>query len=43
MARIGTLSFGGMVLFALMVPVLNIVIPPIAVISATIYRNKLAS
>jgi len=40
--RIGALSFGGMVLFALMVPVLNIVIPPIAVISATLYRNKLA-
>jgi len=40
--RIGALSFGGMVLFALMVPLLNIVIPPIAVISATIYRNKLA-
>ena len=40
--RIGALSFGGMVLFALMIPVLNIFIPPIAVISATIYRNKLA-
>ena len=40
--RIGSLSFGGMVLFALMIPVVNIVIPPIAVISATIYRNKLA-
>jgi len=40
--RIGALSFGGMVLFALMIPVLNIVIPPIAVISATIYRQGLA-
>ncbi len=40
--RIGTLSFGGLVLFALMIPVLNIVIPPIAVISAVIYRQKLA-
>lgn len=41
--RIGTLSFGGMLLFALMIPVLNIFIPPIAVISATIYRNKIAA
>lgn len=40
--RIGALSFGGMLLFALMIPVLNIFIPPIAVISATIYRNKIA-
>ena len=40
--RLGALSFGGMVLFALMIPVLNIVIPPIAVISATIYRQRLA-
>ena len=40
--RIGALSFGGMVLFALMIPVLNIFIPPIAVISATIYRQNLA-
>jgi CysZ protein len=39
--RIGALSFGGIVLFALMVPVLNIVIPPIAVVSAVIYRQKL--
>ena len=41
--RIGALSFGGMLLFALMIPVLNIFIPPIAVISATIYRNKIAA
>lgn len=40
--RLGALSFGGIVLFALMIPVLNIVIPPIAVISATIYRRRLA-
>ena len=40
--RIGALSFGGIILFALMIPVLNIVIPPIAVISATIYRQGLA-
>lgn len=40
--RVGALSFGGMVLFALMIPVLNIFIPPIAVISATVYRQKLS-
>ena len=40
--RVGALSFGGMVIFALMIPVLNIFIPPIAVISATIYRQALA-
>ena len=39
--RIGVLSFGGMVLFALMIPILNIFIPPMAVISATVYRQKL--
>ncbi|NOR79254.1 MAG: sulfate transporter CysZ [Methyloprofundus sp.] len=39
--RIGALSFGGIILFVLMIPVLNIVIPPIAVISATIYRQGL--
>ena len=40
--RVGALSFGAMILFALMIPVLNIFIPPIAVISATIYRQNLA-
>ncbi len=40
--RIGALSFGGVVLACLMIPVLNVVIPPIAVISATIYRERLA-
>lgn len=39
--RIGALSFGGIVLLGLMIPLLNIVIPPIAVISATLYRQKL--
>lgn len=41
--RIGALSFGGIVLLVLAIPVLNIVMPPIAVISATIYRDKLAA
>ena len=40
--RIGALSFGGLILLGLMIPVLNIIIPPIAVISATIYRRNLA-
>jgi CysZ protein len=39
--RIGALSFGGIVLLVLTIPVLNIVMPPLAVISATIYRDKL--
>jgi len=39
--RMGALSFGGMVLFALMIPVVNIFVPPIAVISATVYRQRL--
>jgi len=39
--RVGALSFGGIVLFGLMIPVLNIFIPPIAVISATIYRQSI--
>jgi len=40
--RIGALSFGGLVLVGLMVPVINIFIPPMAVISATVYRQVLA-
>lgn len=40
--RVGALSFGGIVLLGLTVPILNILVPPIAVISATIYRQKLA-
>jgi len=39
--RVGALSFGGIVLLGLAVPVINMIMPPIAVISATIYRNKL--
>ncbi len=40
--RIGALSFGGIVLIGLTIPILNILVPPTAVISATIYRQKLA-
>lgn len=40
--RLGALSFGGIVLLALTIPLLNILVPPLAVISATIYRDKLA-
>jgi len=39
--RIGALSFGGVVLLVITIPVLNIVVPPIAVIAATVYRQKL--
>jgi len=35
--RIGALSLGGLVLFGLSVPVVNIIVPPLAVIAATIY------
>ncbi len=40
--RIGALSFGALVLLGLTLPILNIIMPPVAVISATIYRNKLS-
>jgi len=40
--RIGALSFGGLVLLGLTLPIINILVPPAAVISATIYRQKLA-
>lgn len=40
--RFGALSFGGIILLGLSIPVLNIIVPPVAVISATIYRNKLS-
>lgn len=40
--RVGALSFGGLVLLALTLPIINILMPPVAVISATIYRQKLA-
>jgi len=40
--RVGALSFGGLILIGLSLPVLNIVVPPLAVIAAAIYREKLA-
>lgn len=40
--RIGSLSFGTLVLLGSMIPLLNMLIPPIAVISATLYRQRLA-
>ena len=39
--RVGTLSFGGMVLLGLTVPILNVLIPPAAVIGATIFSHEL--
>ena len=38
--RIGALSFGGVVVLGLMIPVLNILVPPAAVIGATIYLQE---
>jgi CysZ protein len=35
--RIGTLCFGGLVIFGLSIPIINIIVPPTAVIAATIY------
>jgi CysZ protein len=39
--RIGALSFGGLAVLGLTIPVLNILIAPAAVIGATIYLNEL--
>ncbi len=36
-ARLGTLTLGGVVMFGIGVPILNIVMPPAAVIAATVY------
>lgn len=41
--RIGALSFGGIVVFGLMIPVVNILVPPAAVIGATIYFQEIKS
>jgi CysZ protein len=35
--RIGVLSFGGLVLFGLSIPIFNLIVAPAAVIGATIY------
>lgn len=39
--RIGALSFGALTVLALTLPLLNIIVPPAAVIGATIYANEL--
>lgn len=39
--RLGALSYGGMVLLGLTIPILNILVPPAAVIGATIYSHEL--
>jgi CysZ protein len=39
--RLGALSFGGLAVLGLTIPVLNILIAPAAVIGATIYLNEL--
>jgi len=42
MIPVGALSFGSIVLLGLTIPIFNIIMPPVAVVSATIYRNKLS-
>lgn len=39
--RLGALSFGGIVVLGLTIPVLNILVPPAAVIAATLYMEKI--
>ena len=41
--RVGALTFGGIAMAGLAIPVFNILVPPAAVIAATLYRNELAS
>ncbi len=39
--RLGALSFGGVAVMGLTIPVLNIIVAPAAVIGATIYLNEI--
>jgi len=39
--RLGALSFGGLAVLGLTIPVLNIVVAPAAVIGATLYFNEI--
>lgn len=39
--RMGVLCFGGLVVFGLSLPVINIIVPPLAVIAATLYFDGL--
>jgi len=39
--RLGALSFGGVAVLGLTIPVLNIIVAPAAVIGATIYLNEI--
>jgi len=39
--RLGALSFGGLAVLGLTIPVLNIIIAPAAVIGATLYFNEI--
>jgi CysZ protein len=41
--RVETLAFGGAVMLGLAIPVLNVLIPPAAVIGATLYFADLPS
>jgi CysZ protein len=39
--RLGALSFGGLAVLGLTIPVLNIIVAPAAVIGATLYFNEI--
>lgn len=41
--RVGALTFGGLVMLGLSIPFFNILVPPAAVIGATLYRYELAN
>lgn len=41
-ARLGALSFGGLTVIGLMIPFFNLLVPPAAVIGATIYVREIA-
>ncbi len=39
--RLGALSFGGLAVLGLTIPILNIIVAPAAVIGATLYFNEI--
>lgn len=39
--RLGALSFGGIAVLGLTIPLLNIIVAPAAVIGATVYMNRI--
>jgi len=41
--QFGAVSFGGMVMFSLSLPIFNLVVAPAAVIAATLYTHALGN